>query len=693
MDISLSGNTKCFSLIFILKFLNSLKKNGKITLSGNSLKGELSLKEGDITHAVYNQNKGKEALDVLLTMTGNFQFIEGITSEEVTFPEGKGDAILEEAFNEWKDIQELINIIPLNDVSFSIVPFKERQNQEHVTFSMEEWMVISHINKYPLYEDLVSNTGLGGLETGKILLDLHKKGYIEYLTDITSLQTANEIAGLNANLSKFSLKDIFHLIIDANVTGNLNVTSNSNRADIYIENRTILDAKSLSWTGDLSIAEAISWGTGNCSFYKFTRQDKPKTLITITSEEIISGPSEKIILLMEIAGEFKYSDAIFILNEDSDTHSEEEDFTFSKKDLAIMMNIDGKRTLNELSEQMDIPLYKLVENMYCLYQNGLIRLTKKEQTKNIPLIIKEEEDTLLSLLHQEDKYDKEQLKTTILFSEIDKEFLPFLNKKEIEDKGHEDIKKSLLSQSSGEEDLLSLLNKEDKGHEDIKKSLLSQSSGEEDLLSLLNKENDGREDIKKSLLSQPPEEDDLMSLLNKENDGREDVKKLLLSQVSEEDDLMSLLNKENDGREDLKKSLLSQPPEENDLMSLLNKENDGREDVKKLLLSQASEENDLMSLLNKENDGREDVKKLLLSQASEENDLMSLLNKENDGREDLKKSLLSQASEEDDLLSLLNKEDKEHEDIKKSLLTGTNVNSYDELLELLNDQNLPDKKD
>ena len=729
MDISLSGNTKSFSLIFILKLLNSLKKNGKVTLSGNSLNGELSLKDGDITHAVYNHFKGKEALKVLLAMTGNFQFAEGIISEEVTFPDGKGDEILKEAFNEWNNIQELMEIIPFNDVIFSIVPFKEEKNQEQVVFSKEEWIVISHINKYPLYVDLISNTGLGGLETGKILLDLHEAGYIDYRTDMTSLQAMNEIAGLNGNLSKFSLKDIFRLINDANVTGNLTITSNGNKADIYIENQTILDAKSVSWTGDLSIAEAMSWETGNCSFYKFTRQDKPKTLITITSEEIISGPSEKTIKLMEIAGEFKNSDAIFILNEDNDAHGEEEDFTFSKKDLAIMMNIDGKRTLNELSEQMDIPLYRLVENMYCLYQNGLISLTKKEQPKNIPLI--EEEDTLLSLLHQEDKYDKDQLKTTILFSEIDKDFLPILTRTERDDvkasllsqssegndlmsllnkddKGHDDVKASLLSQSSEEDDLMSLLNKDDKGHDDVKTLILSQPSEEDDLMSLLNKADKGHDDVKASLLSQSSEGNDLMSLLNKADKGHDDVKASLLSQSSEGNDLMSLLNKADKGHDDVKASLLSQSSEEDDLMSLLNKEDEGYEDMKTSILSESSEEDDLMSLLNKEGEGYEDMKTSILSQSSEEDDLMSLLNKEDEGYEDMKTSILSQSSEEDNLMSLLNKEDEGYEDMKASLLSQSSeedgimsllnkkddkkVNSYNDLLELLNDKELPDKK-
>ncbi|MEQ8224140.1 MAG: DUF4388 domain-containing protein, partial [Candidatus Eremiobacterota bacterium] len=590
MDITLSGNTKCFSLIFILKFLNSLKKNGNITLSGNSSGGEIILKDGEITHAIYEQNKGEDALKTLLAMTGSFQFIEGIISEEITFPEGKGDEVLKEAFGEWLDLQEIIDIIPLNDVSFSIVPFKERSNQEPVTFSREEWMIMSHINKYPLYEDLVSNTGIGGLETGKILLDLHKNGYITYLTDITSSQKVNDISGLTADLSAFKLKDIFHLIIDANVTGNLNIASNGNRADIYIENQIIMDAKSLSWTGDLAIAEAMSRQTGNCSFYKFTRHDKPETLITITCEEIISGPSEKIIKLAEIAREFKYSDAIFILNEDSEAHGEEEDFTFSKKDLAIMMNIDGKRTLNELSEHMDIPLYRLVENMYCLYKNGLINLMEKEEVKDIPPV--EDKDSLMSLLHQEDKYDKEQLKATILFSEIDQEFLPFLNAAETENQKKEEIKKSLLSQSSDGDDLLSLLNRENEGQEDVRKALLSQSAEGQDLLSLLNKD-----DKKQSLSSKSSEEEDLLSLLNREDEGQEDVKKSLLSQSSDGDDLLSLLNKEGKGQEDVKKSLLSQSSEGDDLLSLLNKEDEGQEDVKKSLLFQSSEGDDLLSLL------------------------------------------------------------------------------------------------
>ena len=134
-----------------------------------------------------------------------------------------------------------------------------------------------------------------------------------------------------------------------------------------------------------------------------------------------------------------------------------------------MMNIDGKRTLNDLSEQMDIPLYRLVENMYCLYKNGLIKLMEKEEVKGIPV---EDKDTLIDLLHQEDKYDKEQLKATILFSEIDKDFLPFLN----------------TTGTENQDDLLSLLNKENEGQEELKKSLLSQASEGDDLLSLLNKE-------------------------------------------------------------------------------------------------------------------------------------------------------------------------------------------------------------
>jgi len=87
-----------------------LKKSGKITLSGHALKGEIILKDGKITHAIYDQNKGEEALKVILAMTGNFQFIEGISFEEVTFPEGKGDKILKEAFGEWMDILNSVRL-------------------------------------------------------------------------------------------------------------------------------------------------------------------------------------------------------------------------------------------------------------------------------------------------------------------------------------------------------------------------------------------------------------------------------------------------------------------------------------------------------------------------------------------------------------------------------------------------------
>ncbi|MEQ8225067.1 MAG: DUF4388 domain-containing protein, partial [Candidatus Eremiobacterota bacterium] len=482
MGVHLFWNTRYAPLILVVKFLMSLRKTGEISLSSNPA-NKLYFNEGSLIHAIYNDTTDpEEALKLFLTLTGEFQFIEGLSFEKITMTESV-DNIINEALSDWEKLKELLELIPLNDVTFSIVPFDLENTDETIVFSREEWVIISQISRKPLFIDSIKDIKLSSAKIGEILVSLYNKGYIEFHTTMEACKDITELLCLRGDLSKFKLKNILSLLFTINGTGNLKIISGDRQADIYLEDGNILDAKTNSWSLDMAMAECLTWETGNFSFHKFIRQDNSRRLLTIRIEEIVNDFTEKVEKLIEITKTFKSSNVILKINEDS-SDADDEDMYFDQEDWNMMLYINGKRTLNDLSVEMNVPLYIMAANMYDFYKHNLVLPLSDEDVSKQDLSGKKDESVLSqispdidrelqSFLYQEDSLDAQELKklkASIFQNTDDEELNGSLSKdgdnlisilhEEISDDEKEKIKTALFSPSEDEGDLSSILQEE-----------------------------------------------------------------------------------------------------------------------------------------------------------------------------------------------------------------------------------------
>jgi hypothetical protein len=468
----LNINSNYFPLIFVVKFIISIKKSGKLYLSEkSSLSGEITFKEGNLISSAYHPLKGIEAIQYLFNSNDSFKFVEtDISCDESS----EKLPSTEDIFSQWHFIKDCLEVIPLNEVNFAIIPLGLKDLKEEPVFSKADWVIISHIPECKSFIQLLARVKLTKLETTRILLNLYKEGYIKFY-NIDEQDDSNKIEMFNGDLSKFSFKDILSLIYDSNINGILKVISDNNHAEIYIEKRKILDAKCNLWSGDMAVAEMINWKEGNFFFYKFIRKDKYDSVVTLSPEEIISGSSEKIFSLQKTAS---YLGNIMNVNKNISDGDYEK--LLVRKDLLVPPgDTNYSSNLNELT----VPLHNLTDHVYKYVENK----DKKYEDINLP---------------------------------------PGNSKEE-----RESIKETILSQADADSDLLSLLKDGKEERESIKETILSQADTDSDLLSLLKDKKEDRESIKKAILSQADTDSDLLSLLKDEKEDRESIRKAILSQT------------------------------------------------------------------------------------------------------------------------------------------------------------------
>jgi hypothetical protein len=183
MTEALSGNLGQVKLIDILRLLQLSGRTGQLELTSEDGKfGEIYLVGGQITHALYEEWIGEEAVYGLFSWAeGTFRFHADETTDERTVSL-ETPRILEEAgtyASEWEKIRQ---IVPSSNAVFRLAS----RPASDVQLRAEDWSVLTQLDGEKSVLEIAEASQLNELFTSKIICRLHELGLIE----LAAIQTA-----------------------------------------------------------------------------------------------------------------------------------------------------------------------------------------------------------------------------------------------------------------------------------------------------------------------------------------------------------------------------------------------------------------------------------------------------------------------------------------------------------------------
>ncbi len=188
--MALQGTIETFALPDVLRLLANSTKTGKLAVTGDRGLGALWVADGELVaseidlgvHPSTGSTDVAEGLFQLLRFeTGEFVFTADGDSDEASAPEGS---------NERHDIESSISasssmLDELNEITENVpgitshVSFRPEIETNEVTFTAEQWRVLSAVGGGATVADLASNFSFGELEAMRRVDDLVSEGVID----------------------------------------------------------------------------------------------------------------------------------------------------------------------------------------------------------------------------------------------------------------------------------------------------------------------------------------------------------------------------------------------------------------------------------------------------------------------------------------------------------------------------------
>lgn len=176
MADAFTGNLAQLSLLNVLRLLHLSARTGQLELTTEEDEfGEIYLVNGQITHALFDEWIGEEAVYGLFSWTkGTFKFQSDETTDEMTVSLPTPQ-ILEEAAThsaEWERIRE---VIPSSNAIYRLAA---RPSSE-IQLRAEDWSVLTQLDGERTVREISEISGLNELFTSKVICRLYELGLLE----------------------------------------------------------------------------------------------------------------------------------------------------------------------------------------------------------------------------------------------------------------------------------------------------------------------------------------------------------------------------------------------------------------------------------------------------------------------------------------------------------------------------------
>ncbi|HMV98952.1 MAG TPA: DUF4388 domain-containing protein [Acidobacteriota bacterium] len=180
MTDAFSGNLSQLKLIDVLRLLHASNRTGLLELTHDDGRtGEIYIESGQISHAMYEEYIGEEAIYNLFSWgAGMFRFRSGEVTDERTTSISTEEILLEcvTYATEWESIRR---VIPSPNTIFRL---RSSWNQvREVSLRAEDWMVIQNMDGLRTVAEIAEITQLNELYTSKVIVRLFDLGLVEFV--------------------------------------------------------------------------------------------------------------------------------------------------------------------------------------------------------------------------------------------------------------------------------------------------------------------------------------------------------------------------------------------------------------------------------------------------------------------------------------------------------------------------------
>lgn len=168
--MAFQGSLKELPLPDIIQLVSVSGKTGKFTLSRETERGFIYLKNGQMVHAQVSDQIGEEAIYTLAIWNqGEFQFSPGEEPDRQTITKSNTNLLMEAArrLDEWRVLSKKIP-------SVDFVPELQVRHTRHeqITLNSQEWTIITKIDGIRTIGDIGKALNIASFEVAKILYGL-----------------------------------------------------------------------------------------------------------------------------------------------------------------------------------------------------------------------------------------------------------------------------------------------------------------------------------------------------------------------------------------------------------------------------------------------------------------------------------------------------------------------------------------
>ncbi|MFN0146836.1 MAG: DUF4388 domain-containing protein [Dehalococcoidia bacterium] len=172
--------------------------------------------------------------------------------------------------------------------------------------------------------------------------------------------------GLNGSLAQWPLADVLSMLSSASQTGRIALSDGTRRADIFVEGGAIVHAATPDEAGRSALVAIMTWPTGNFSFEpRVPAPDKTILLATAELLEICKDEAEERVTIMKV-----------IPSPSAAPHltraRPRDDITLSPAEWQLMTHVDGRTSVVELAQALNMEEYAFARLLHRLCEEGLV---------------------------------------------------------------------------------------------------------------------------------------------------------------------------------------------------------------------------------------------------------------------------------------------------------------------------------
>ncbi|NOZ77917.1 MAG: DUF4388 domain-containing protein [Acidobacteria bacterium] len=177
--MALQGSLSELSLPDVIQLVAVSGKTGAFHVTRGDTEGEIYLTNGQITDARVGDLRGEHAVyEMAIWSEGDFRFEPGVVSAELTVRKSNANLMMEAArrMDEWRVLSRKIPSLDL----VPVFPKRDR-NQDQVTLSPQEWILVTRIDGRSSIEEIAKELRWAAFDVSKLLFGMVTSGLVELM--------------------------------------------------------------------------------------------------------------------------------------------------------------------------------------------------------------------------------------------------------------------------------------------------------------------------------------------------------------------------------------------------------------------------------------------------------------------------------------------------------------------------------